>query len=217
MEFIKGSRDEVEEQAVHELVHRIQDIVRKKGQVVLGIPGGRSVQGLFDKLKDADVDWSKVQVFWVDERWVPLSDPSSNYQMASFIERVPAANVHAFDYASSVDAYTEELMKAGGSFDIVILGVGEDGHVASLFPNHSISDASGVFIKVENAPKPPPKRMSASRELLEKAGTAFVLFFGEAKRRAFEDFEDDEVSVEDCPAKLANAVKNVYVVSDLNR
>lgn len=216
MEIIAGAREEVESKAVGVLVDAVKSCIEKKDVAVLGVPGGRSVRGLFAKLKAADVDWSRVHVFWVDERFVPLTDPQSNYQAAAFISKVPSENVHAFDYATGVEEYSGELRRVADGFDAVILGVGEDGHVASLFPNHpSIKSKSGWFIRVDDAPKPPSERVSASRRLLGRASVALVLFFGEAKRDAFEKFRDDAVSVEECPAKLALAVEKCYVLTDL--
>jgi len=213
MEIIKGAKEYVEQEALEKLVSALNDCIEKKGKTILGIPGGRSVQGLFEKLKTANVEWNKVHVFFVDERFVDLEDSESNFQAVPFREQ--AKHIHPFEFQNGVDAYNEEFNTVTDSFDIIILGAGEDGHVASLFPNHpSIQNNETGFIKVIDSPKPPAERMSASRALLSKSSVAFILFFGESKREAFEKFNDDSASIEECPAKLVKNIPTVYVLTD---
>jgi len=215
MEFIRSTKEGVEKQAIIKLKEHMERIASKEGRVVLAIPGGRSVQGLFEKLSKADIDWSNVHIFWVDERWVPLDDPNSNYQIATFLKNVPAQNTHPFRCEEGIDAYEQELKKYGGRFDIVILGVGKDGHVGALFPHDSVDNEAAFFIKLDNSPKPPPKRMTSSRRLIGQAQVAFVVFFGEAKREAFESFMDDTISVSVCPAKIVESIEYTFVLTDL--
>ena len=96
------------------------------------------------------------------------------------------------------------------------LCLGEDGHMASLFPRHpSIdSDADG-FIVVEGSPKPPPRRVSASRRLLARTGLGVLVVYGEAKRDAWRMLRDPGVGVRDCPSKLIESMPAALALSDL--
>ena len=189
-----------------------------KDKITLAIPGGRSVKEIFKLFRTADLPWHKIHIFWVDDRMVDHASPDSNYKLAkeSFLdelilfERLPQDNIHPFNL--DIESYNEEYT----GVDIIILGVGEDGHVGALYPNHySIMNNEEAFFTMTDSPKPPPERMTSSRTMLEKAHTAIALFLGEAKQQALNNYLDESVSVEQCPAKLINKVKNHFVLTDI--
>lgn len=227
MQLITSKKEVLEDKAVKimaETISKLNRITSKK-HILLGIPGGRSVQGVFEKLKaeKLNINWTKVHMFFVDERFVSLEDGKSNYKLAkdSFLDylvkskKLPKQNIHPFYYKKGISNYENEFNKFGDHFDIILLGVGEDSHVASLFPDYSINDNSEWLIHIKNSPKPPKERMSASRKLLEKSDTSILLFFGETKKQAFEDFKNKKISVNKCPAKLVKNVEKSYVLSDI--
>jgi len=110
------------------------------------------------------------------------------------------------------------LKTYGGKFDVVLLSAGEDGHIGSLFPNHdSIKNDEEGYILVENSPKLPEKRISASRKLIEKSENAILVFFGEGKGDAYEMFKDENTKVEECPAKLVEGIESTTIFSDVER
>jgi len=148
-----------------------------------------------------------VHIFLVDERWVSQDDDESNYKLVR--ESLGVGVIHPFEL--DVDKYSEKL---DGGFDLILLSSGEDGHVASQFPG--MLKQEGKFVEVENAPKDPPHRMTASVELLQTASVAIVLFKGEGKKDALAKFKDDTVSVDECPAKLVKGIKEYYVITDNN-
>lgn len=226
METITGTKEELERQATDLVSKRLRTIEKEK--ILLGIPGGRSVQGIFSRLKDADIDWSKVHLFWVDERCVPLDSGESNHKLAqeTFLQplieagKLPKENIHPYRHNNenphrSLENYNNGFSSIGDSFDIVILGAGEDGHTASLFPDHpSIQDNSQGFIPVTDSPKPPKDRISASKELLARSDTAFILFLGEGKKDALKRFLDPGLTVNQCPAKVAQLAKHCFLLTD---
>lgn len=228
MKIIKDKRKELEIKAAILIERKIHEYLKTQKQVVLGICGGTSVKGIFELLKKQNIPWEKVHIFWVDERLVPTDSPDSNYNQSCNIfldfltkqKKIKTINVHPYNYfdlqiEKGLDAYKNEVREFSHHFDIVLLSSGEDGHVASLFPNHdSINNQSEFFIHVNNSPKPPKERISTSRKLLEKSKTAILLFFGEQKRQAFKNFQNQEMSVIDCPAKLVNNIQDSYVFSD---
>ncbi|MBT4604714.1 6-phosphogluconolactonase [archaeon] len=227
---LRGQKEEVETQVVSNFVDSVNALLENGSEnVVVGFVGGRSIQGILNLLSHVEgfgdsVDWSRIEIFIVDERWVSVLDESSNFkQLASMLleslydKGLSSDNVHRFDIDSEngLESYNSDFLKFGGRFDIVFLGAGEDGHVASLYPNHSILDGSEGFVEVLDSPKAPAHRMSASRSLLEKSGLAYLLFFGFEKQEAYDNFLDPSVSVEECPAKLVLACTQSVVVTDL--
>jgi 6-phosphogluconolactonase len=216
--------------AVDALVEKISNLLCLQEFVIIGIPGGRSVSGIFKLLEhEGRFDWSKVLIFMVDERLVSLDSPDSNYHMAktTFIDNLissgnlPERNVHPFRVNPeteefSASDYSARLQKYGNSIDILILGVGEDGHVASLFPNHhSLQNPSDFYFTIDDSPKPPRERVTISKKLLQRANTIFLLFIGQSKEEAYDKFNNPDINEEDCPAKLAKNIENLYVVTDL--
>ncbi|MBS3079942.1 6-phosphogluconolactonase [Candidatus Pacearchaeota archaeon] len=225
MELINDSVSVLEKKVFNLIAENINRLAREKERIVLAIPGGSSVNGIFYNLKEGNISWEKVHIFMVDERLVPLNSEESNFKLAkeSFIDEllgralIYEENIHPFLYDSlnkedCIRKYSKDLEEIGGKFDIVLLSSGEDGHVGSLYPNHpSIEDNSEFYIYVDNSPKPPPKRMSASRRLIEKSDLRLLLFFGDKKRKAYENFCDNSLGLYDCPAKIVNSVKRSYV------
>ena len=171
-----------------------------RGEFRIAIPGG-SVAGLLAggfAGQAADVgrwDW-----FWVDERCVAREDPRSNAGEAerAWLSRlaVPRERLHAMDGGRGPEAgardYEAELGRVSGTgpgewprLDLVVLGLGEDGHVASLFPGHpALEETRRWVVPVHNAPKPPPERITMTLPLLNHAREVWVVAAGAAKAAA---------------------------------
>jgi 6-phosphogluconolactonase len=229
-EIIKASTPELEKLAADLIKDSILDLLKEKNQVVLALPGGRSVPGIFRGLKRAPgIPWEKVLIFMIDERLVVLDHRDSNFRLLKenlvddLIEtgKIPQENVHPFIFDEKaadlgINKYEEELLGAGGIYDIVLLSAGEDGHVGGLFPRHpSIEDKADFFVVMHDAPKPPVDRMSASRQLIQKAKVSIILFFGKGKREALNNFFDDKFDYKACPAKLVQSIERSYLLTDL--
>ncbi|GIG29429.1 6-phosphogluconolactonase [Cellulomonas marina] len=154
-------------------------------------------------VRDA-VDWTGVHLWWGDERFVPAGDPDRNETQArealldTLGDALPAANVHAVPAADVVGdpeaaaaAYAEELAAhapegaALPELDVLLLGMGPDGHVASLFPDHPGLDVVGrTTTGVHDSPKPPPLRVSLTFEAIRSAREVWVVAAGEEKADA---------------------------------
>ncbi|WP_139983130.1 6-phosphogluconolactonase [Nocardioides litoris] len=141
------------------------------------------------------VDWTRVVLWFGDERFVAADSPDRNVGQAraAFLDAVGATQVHTVpstDDAGSVEeaasSYADTLRSHGsGSFDVLMLGVGPDGHVASLFPGHpalEVGDADAVA--VTDSPKPPPERVSLTLARLNRADAVWFLASGEGKAEA---------------------------------
>lgn len=213
MKIVKStSRKALEIRASNLIKSRVLLTLKKRKRVILGIPGGRSVKGIFSILSKQKLSWNRIHIFFVDERFVPLSSDESNYNLA---KKYFKTNLHPFNYKKPISNYTKEFKKYATKFDIILLSMGEDCHNSSLFPNHSsIKNRSNFFIKVTNSPKPPERRISASKKLLERSTTAILLAFGETKAQALQNLKNPHLSITECPSKLIYAIKDSYVFTD---
>ncbi|HEV8630261.1 MAG TPA: 6-phosphogluconolactonase [Thermoanaerobaculia bacterium] len=163
----------------------------------LALAGGSLATALFPRLARLPLDWSRVAFFWADERAVPPAHADSNYRLARELwlgpAGVPAASVHrmpadAADLEAAAAAYARELAAVAGEpprLDLALLGVGEEGHVASLFPGHPLlGEERRTVAPVLDAPKPPPRRLTLTMPVLAGAGLVVMAAFGAAKRPA---------------------------------
>ncbi len=173
-----------------------------------------------------DADWSNVQLYWGDERWLPAGDGERNDQQAleGFLQAlsIPESNIHrapANDGDLSIeDAATQYSAKISAAqhhgFDLVFLGVGPDGHVASLFPNRpDLIGATGTVIPVRNSPKPPPERLSLTLPTLNSAERVWLLCTGEPKGEALARILSDSPALE-TPAAAVRGRKQTRVYTD---
>ncbi len=223
-------RSDLDRRAVSIIEKSASGLLAKKEYLVLAIPGGRSVVGIFKLLKETNsIDWEKIHIFMLDERLVPPDDAESNFKLAgdlfidSLIQKrsIPRANIHPFIYdkkrsSLGINTYEDELKNFGGSYDIILLSSGEDGHIGGLYPgHHSIRDDSKYYIIMDDSPKPPPARMSSSRKLILRSKAAIVLFLGEEKKMALQAFTDPETDYVSCPAKIAGQVEKSFVLTDM--
>lgn len=220
--IIQGTKVQMVENAASLLHLTCETIIRKQGQVVLAVPGGRSVTGILKRVASLDLEWQKVHIFMLDERLVPGDHPDSNSRLVkeSLGSSLVAGRVHPFQYDAekieeSVTIYGDELDRFGGSFDIVLASSGEDGHIGSLFPDHpSVLAKNDRFILVNDSPKPPSTRISASVELLRRSDTGILLFFGAGKRNALRAFCDSDLAHVQCPAKIITMMPTYHVFTD---
>lgn len=144
------------------------------------------------------VDWARVDVWWGDERFVPADDPERNALQArralldqlpldpARVHEVPASDSGVGDVEAAAAAYSQAVREHGsGRFDVVMLGVGPDGHVASLFPGGPQLDVEDrVAVAVTDSPKPPPQRVSLTYGALNRAAQVWFLVSGEGKAEA---------------------------------
>jgi len=159
------------------------------GARTLVLAGGTTPGAAYLELAGMDVEWGRVAVLFGDERCVPPGDPASNYRMAreTLLSRVDPATVHRMPAELGPDegaALYEPVVASLQPLDIVLLGVGEDGHTASLFPGHPAVQADGLVVGVREAPKPPPERVSLTLGALRSARLVLVLATGEGKAEA---------------------------------
>jgi 6-phosphogluconolactonase len=167
--------------------------IAQHGAFDIVLAGGNTPRKLYRALRNADADWSRWHGWFGDERCAPPDDPERNSKMArdEWLDHVaiPVRNMHAMPAESgareAAALYAREL-RGVDTFDLVLLGLGEDGHTASLFPGHDwgVHADSPAAIAVFNAPKPPPERVSLSAHRLSNAHQVLYLVEGAGKRDA---------------------------------
>ena len=159
------------------------------GARTLVLTGGTSPKRCYELLAGLDVPWGRVSILFGDERCVPPLDPESNYRMvkASLLDRVNPATVYRIPGELGPDegakAYAE-VVAAARPFGFVLLGVGEDGHVNSLFPGHAALKATSLTAGIHDSPKPPPQRVTMTFEAIRDARRILIIASGAGKAEA---------------------------------
>lgn len=173
------------------------NIVLTGGSVGIGI-----LAAISRAANRSDVQWDRVQFWWGDERWVAAGHADRNDQQArdALLDQLqlPPQNLHPFPAAdaglgldAAAESYAADLAAAAPvgetlpHFDILLLGVGPDGHIASLFPERGdLVDASGTVVAVRNSPKPPPERLSLTLSAINSAERVWLALAGADKASA---------------------------------
>ena len=160
-----------------------------EGSRTLVLAGGNTPKRCYELLARLDVKWGRVTVLFGDERCVPPDHPDSNYRMVreALLDQVAPATVHRIAGELGPDEGAAEYSRvvAGlAPLDIVVLGIGEDGHTASLFPGRPEVNAKGWAIGVRNSPKPPPERVTLTLPALRGARRVIILATGAGKAQA---------------------------------
>jgi len=204
--LVHSSKQEMAESVAARLITKVAWLLTQKPLSHLVLTGGSmggAVLAAVNASPDRDsVDWSRVQFWWGDERWLPRGDAERNETQArqALLDHldVPAGNIHAFaasDEGVELDdaalRYAQELIAnaAEGAalphFDITFLGVGPDGHIASLFPERSgIRIKEATVIAVRNSPKPPPERLSLTLPVINSSERIWLVLAGADKASA---------------------------------
>lgn len=173
----------------------LQEALAARGKATLVVSGGRTPLGLFRRLREADLDWSRVMVTLADERWVPEDHADSNARLVrehlliglAAAARFVSLKTDAADPVAGARLASEALAAWPEPFDVVILGMGEDGHTASLFPDSpqivaGLSDATGqACLATENATKAPRWRITLTAPRLLNSRNIALHATGAAK------------------------------------
>jgi 6-phosphogluconolactonase len=215
---VSPDADSLAKTVAEELVQRLATIQAGGRVPSLALTGGTIADAIYQavaQLPSRDVDWTRVDFWWGDERYVPAD---SNDRNDKGVERdlldrigVDPARVHAMpasddvppDATAAAAAYGQELREhGGGSFDLVLLGMGPDGHVASLFPGFpQLEVTDEIAVAVSGSPKPPPERISLTFPALNRAEEVWFLVSGEGKADAVARALAADGSVQETPAR----------------
>ena len=188
------------------LITAITDAVAARDRALVVLTGGGTGIGLLEHVRNngGHIDWSKVHLFWGDDRYVPEDDDERNYKQAreALLDRVdiPAANVHAMaasdgEFGDDLDAAAlsyEQVLAANAEpgepaphFDVHLLGMGDEGHINSLFPHTpAVRETSRMVVGVSDSPKPPPQRITLTLPAIQRSREVWLIVSGAAKADA---------------------------------
>lgn len=201
------------------LVDKANQAVTEKGLFTLAISGGSTPKRLFENLADrskpyfSKLPWSETHFFWVDERHVPPEDKDSNYRMTreAMLSQVPAPeiNIHriisenpnaeaaAMEYESTLKTFFNSLPR----FDLVLLGLGEDGHTASIFPNSPVLSETRRLVAAPWVEKLNTFRITLTLPVLNNAVATVFLVSGHGKAQILRDVMEGKFEPERLPAQ----------------
>lgn len=182
-----------------------------RGRFAIALSGGRTPAATFAWLaaRPDAFDWTRAHVYFADERAVPPDHPDSNFRLAreALIDplHVPPRQVHRMkgEYPDLTAAAEEYEAHLRAPLDLLLLGIGEDGHVASLFPGSvAVAERERRVLPVLDAPKPPPRRLTLTPRAIAEAREVLVLATGPGKARAVTAALEGATGPEELPARL---------------
>lgn len=186
----------LEQAATQTILDVARAAIASRGSFRIVLAGGSTPRNVYEMLRQTnanggDATWPAWHIYFGDERCLPPEHAERNSHMAqqAWLNHVaiPQRQVHTIPAELGAQAaaehYAHDLMNVD-EFDLVLLGLGEDGHTASLFPNHDWETATAPALPVHNAPKPPPDRVSLSAQRLSRARAVLFLVSGKGKQQA---------------------------------
>ena len=185
--------------AAQAIFNASQQAISQRGGFYIVLAGGTTPRRVYELLRTMDANWNAWHIYFGDERCLPADHAERNSRMAALAwldyVSIPASQIHIIPAEQGAEAaasaYAHTLSKVE-LFDLVILGLGEDGHTASLFPHHEwgTSPDAPATIAVNDAPKPPAQRVSLTARRLSQTRQLMFLVSGATKRQAIMDWRN---------------------------
>ncbi len=195
---------------------KIQAAIQERDRCTIALAGGGTPKPLYEALSTQDLPWEKIHIFWGDERYVPADHPDSNQRMArqAWLDQVtiPETNIHPMPTdgsspAADADKHQAQLQAFFGtavgefpSFDIILLGIGDDAHTASLFPQTEALQVRDRLVTVGNKDGQP--RLTFTIPLINQAHCVVFLVAGAGKQGALEQIFAPEADALTYPARF---------------
>lgn len=214
-------------------VQAAKEAIASKGSFTVALTGGSSPIKLHHLLATPaysdQIDWANVYVFWGDERWVPMEDDRSNAKMAfetllNFVH-IPTKQIHPmYDavqtpeaFAAEYEQWIKEQVGANGAFDLILLGMGDDGHTASLFPGTAVLGEETKWVAAYYLQAQDMYRITLTAPLINRAKQLVVMTFGEKKTHALYEVLEGERNPQLYPSQLLNPVngKLTFLVDEI--
>ncbi|MBE8726482.1 6-phosphogluconolactonase [Flavobacterium hungaricum] len=219
---IYNNTEEINSTAADLFVKAANESIAKKNRFTAVLTGGSSPAGIYKLLASEDykskIDWSKVFIFWGDERWVPLNDDLSNAKMSynTLLSHVPIPSENIFamykdgntpeDYAVVYEQTIRKILGEEGKFDLILLGMGDDGHTASLFPGQAVLHEQNKWVDAYYLEPQKMHRITLTAPLINKAAKIIVIAFGDKKAPALNEVLNGEYNPEKYPMQLIKPV-----------
>ncbi|MEI7994459.1 MAG: 6-phosphogluconolactonase [Methylococcaceae bacterium] len=190
--------DQVAQAACQQILIAAEQAIADHGNFKLVLAGGGTPEKVYRLLAQADADWAKWFIYYGDERCLPTDHADRNSLMATqaFLEKVSIPSEQIFTIPAELGAEQaakkyEQVVADALPFDMVLLGMGEDGHTASLFPGHK-NQEDELAHAVYNSPKPPPERVSISAKALSDTQQLIFLITGANKQDAVKNWRSGQ-------------------------
>lgn len=226
--MIFDTTEELSANAAETFIELAKESISKYGRFVVALSGGSTPRRMFEILADSKnmnrVCWDNIFIFWGDDRAVPPDHEWSNYRMAreALLRHVPIPDANVYRVIGekgadrAVSIMQGDLARLFGEdplpqFDLILLGMGGDGHTASLFPGTDALEATGWVVAVPNPPADPAvDRVTMTFPLLNNARTALFLVAGKDKRDVVDEILNDPTAEERYPAARINAKTTLW-------
>ena len=222
MVTIFNNNEKITKHAADIFVTAAQNAIQQRGQFVVALTGGSSPVAIYKLLAtpeySAKIDWNNVFVFWGDERWVPLDDDRSNAKMSSdtLLNHVglPKGNIFPMykdditpeDYAQEYEQSIKKIAGEDGQFDLVLLGMGDDGHTASLFPGEAVLQEIDKWVAAYYLESQKMHRITLTAPIINRAKQIVVITFGKNKAHALNEVLYGVYNPEKYPTQLIKPV-----------
>lgn len=207
-----------------------QKSITRNGKFVIALSGGSSPKAIFSLLATKDyadkIEWNKIYFFWVDERWVSLDDEKSNFKMTleTLLNKVPVNKDQVFPmfkdgidsqvYAQEYESQIRNILGNEGIFDFILLGMGDDGHTASLFPGEEILHEKEKWVDAYYLKSQEMYRITLTEPIINKAENILIVTFGESKKQALNEVLNGEYNPELYPIQLIKKKDGVQLFTD---
>ena len=215
--------------AAEEITRVLEVAVSAKGTACAALSGGRTPVAVYQRLAQTPwrerMPWDRTHWFWVDERWVPPDHPDSNYGVAhqvlfskvpvnpAQVHGIPTAGLKPDEAAAAYEAQLREILPQGAALDLAVLGMGSDGHTASLFPGISELAETTRWVAATLSPAGVRQRISMTFPLLNATDTVLFLVTGADKRHLIEAVLGSERKATDYPAgKIKAAWQTIWLL-----
>lgn len=222
--------DTLYKKAADTFVDLSKKAILKHNRFVVALSGGSSPKAIFNLLATQEyaekIEWHKLYFFWVDERWVALDDEKSNAKMTfeALFNKVPVNKDHIFpmykegtlpeEYAKEYEQEIKNILGNEGVFDFILLGMGDDGHTASLFPGEKVLEENEKWVHAYYLKPQEMFRITLTAPIINKAENILVVAFGESKKHALNEVLNGEYNPTLYPLQLINRKEGFQFFTD---
>jgi 6-phosphogluconolactonase len=222
MVTIYNTKEEIAKRAADIFLTAAQNAIQERCRFVVALTGGSSPVGMYQLLATPEyqdkIDWGRVFIFWGDERWVALDDERSNTKMSvtTLLSHVPIPKGHIFpmykegvtpdEYAIEYEQSIKKVAGDEGKFDLILLGMGDDGHTASLFPGESVLKEEKKWVSAYYLKSQSMYRITLTAPIINRAREIVVVTFSLTKAYALHEVLYGDYNPERYPAQLLKPI-----------
>lgn len=215
--------DELSQAATKKFIELANQAIAERRRFLVSLSGGSTPMKLFERLANKTLDWTHVHFFWGDERCVPVDDPGNTYGQTKKIlfDKIGTTNIHRIESElepdSAAQAYAHTLSEFADApfdfprFDLVLLGMGDDGHTASLFPGSPVNIETSTIAVTAHYQDRPANRVSLTPKVFNQAREIWFLVTGTGKAETLRRVINGERNLEQLPAQRIQPVNGNLV------